>query len=474
MKIRFRHFIIPAAAFLAMAACPLAAHAEDEFTGCFTSVTSETAYNWDPELTVYRTDISLWYTDPALWNNETQAVQTTYDDMTGYCEEDWGTDYDATGHCCDDWTTYDAGDYTIYFDASRAYIGDVDGNGTVQVADAVLLARYIAEDPAVQLTAEGKRNADIDANGKIEMFDLTILLRGISSSEDVPIYWVDEKGNRYWRDENGNLVVNGTTVTEGTDEEDTTPITTTTTTVMTGGGGIWELGRLWLSDAKTEYKRGEALDLSDARVYGCGVTRDGANWDMFGENTVAERVAQGWLTVDASDFDSSVPGTYTIRLHEEGTAYAADGTVTVKVFGGSDSRPETDDRFSTRETTVDYWVTTCTDDDDSTNNCCTTTYAPEAGTLWVTDDGFWKSEYRLGEELDIMNARLYGCGETADGGNWDAFGEYSLAELVEIGSLEVDISEFDSTKAGTYRIYLRQIVPREPAEGFFEVKVIAG
>ena len=41
--------------------------------------------------------------------------------------------------------------------------GDVDCNGAVQIADAVLLARYLAEDP-VTVTAQGLLNAELDGN----------------------------------------------------------------------------------------------------------------------------------------------------------------------------------------------------------------------------------------------------------------------------------------------------------------------
>ncbi len=38
--------------------------------------------------------------------------------------------------------------------------GDVDCNGTVQIADAVMLARYLAEDP-IKVTAQGLANARV-------------------------------------------------------------------------------------------------------------------------------------------------------------------------------------------------------------------------------------------------------------------------------------------------------------------------
>ena len=63
--------------------------------------------------------------------------------------------------------------------------GDADCNGTISIADAVLLARYIAEDTGINLTALGKLNADTDQNELIESADLALLLQylaGVISS----------------------------------------------------------------------------------------------------------------------------------------------------------------------------------------------------------------------------------------------------------------------------------------------------
>lgn len=55
--------------------------------------------------------------------------------------------------------------------------GDTDCSGHINIADAVMLARYIAEDSGVNLTAAGKLNADTDVNGLIESADLALLLQ---------------------------------------------------------------------------------------------------------------------------------------------------------------------------------------------------------------------------------------------------------------------------------------------------------
>ena len=57
----------------------------------------------------------------------------------------------------------------------RLLPGDVDINGQVQIADAVLLARYLAEDK-VNVTAEGKRMAELDGEDGLTSGDLGRLL----------------------------------------------------------------------------------------------------------------------------------------------------------------------------------------------------------------------------------------------------------------------------------------------------------
>ncbi len=59
--------------------------------------------------------------------------------------------------------------------------GDVDCNGDVNVADAVMLARYNAEDPDVSVKNEGVRNANIVAGEKIGAEELTKLLEYLAN-----------------------------------------------------------------------------------------------------------------------------------------------------------------------------------------------------------------------------------------------------------------------------------------------------
>ncbi len=54
--------------------------------------------------------------------------------------------------------------------------GDVDCNTTVNIADAVLLARYLAEDSAVTVSAEGKENANVKNDENVDSADLALLI----------------------------------------------------------------------------------------------------------------------------------------------------------------------------------------------------------------------------------------------------------------------------------------------------------
>ena len=59
-------------------------------------------------------------------------------------------------------------------------LGDVNESGNVDVSDAVLLARYIAEDAGANVSAQGKINADVDKNGNQDGEDVTLILQYIA------------------------------------------------------------------------------------------------------------------------------------------------------------------------------------------------------------------------------------------------------------------------------------------------------
>lgn len=59
--------------------------------------------------------------------------------------------------------------------------GDINQSGTLTVADAVLLARLLAEDPALHLTEEGIRHADMNGSGTPDAEDLTMILKRLAN-----------------------------------------------------------------------------------------------------------------------------------------------------------------------------------------------------------------------------------------------------------------------------------------------------
>ena len=58
--------------------------------------------------------------------------------------------------------------------------GDVDCNGKIEIADAILLARYNAEDSGVTVTAQGTVNANCKKDDTIDSSDLLLLLQYLS------------------------------------------------------------------------------------------------------------------------------------------------------------------------------------------------------------------------------------------------------------------------------------------------------
>ena len=54
--------------------------------------------------------------------------------------------------------------------------GDVDCSGTVNVADAVMLARFLAEDSEITVSAQGKLNANVNGDSDTTTDDLTFIL----------------------------------------------------------------------------------------------------------------------------------------------------------------------------------------------------------------------------------------------------------------------------------------------------------
>lgn len=83
-------------------------------------------------------------------------------------------------------------------DTTASLMGDVNLNGAVDIGDAILLARFVAEDHTVVISAAGLANADINASGQTDASDVTGILRIIAKLE--------EQGGMHSRNLMSNLV----------------------------------------------------------------------------------------------------------------------------------------------------------------------------------------------------------------------------------------------------------------------------
>ena len=63
-------------------------------------------------------------------------------------------------------------------------LGDVDCDGSVELADAVFLAKGIAG--LADLSVQGSRNADLDRSGNVEREDLSLFLKVLCGAVDMP------------------------------------------------------------------------------------------------------------------------------------------------------------------------------------------------------------------------------------------------------------------------------------------------
>lgn len=64
--------------------------------------------------------------------------------------------------------------------------GDVNQDGVLSIADAVLLMRLLTEDPWISLSNEGQLAGDVNLDGILTILDCTVLLRLIALSPDIP------------------------------------------------------------------------------------------------------------------------------------------------------------------------------------------------------------------------------------------------------------------------------------------------
>lgn len=70
--------------------------------------------------------------------------------------------------------------FSVCAEQTAAIPGDMTGDGMVDVSDAVLAARFYAEDAAAVVTDQGRRNGDVNADGNIDGSDIQEILELIA------------------------------------------------------------------------------------------------------------------------------------------------------------------------------------------------------------------------------------------------------------------------------------------------------
>lgn len=63
--------------------------------------------------------------------------------------------------------------------------GDLNGDGIISAADAVMLAKLVAEDEALSLTADALNAADVDEDGLVTILDAAAVLRTVSNTSQM-------------------------------------------------------------------------------------------------------------------------------------------------------------------------------------------------------------------------------------------------------------------------------------------------
>ncbi len=108
-----------------------------------------------------------------------------------------------------------------------------------------------------------------------------------------------------------DTIINIEKTLEGTTTATSVQTSITTTTTLPVTSEYWEKYALSVMSypTKTTYAIGEELDLSGSRAYGIYENSNGMHGDVFGASFDSD-----YYTVDASEFDNTKPGTYTIYV----------------------------------------------------------------------------------------------------------------------------------------------------------------
>ncbi|MDE5584545.1 MAG: bacterial Ig-like domain-containing protein [Ruminococcus sp.] len=235
------------------------------------------------------------------------------------------------------------------------------------------------------------------------------------------------------------------------------PVTTTTVTteapeVIYTTTAIADVEPGWLvgvnakivSLPKTTYYLGEKLDLKGGK-YSCVALFEN-DFSSFSTVKSTYDMTSSNAKVDTSEFDSSKAGTYKIYVTASYGGFSATTPFEVEVLPQAMT---TTTRYTTTTTTTTRTTTT------TTTTAETSTYAVTAVDLSI-ESVPTKTVYNIGEKLDLTGG-VYKYDELLD---YYYMGylyrvPYATRSMTETDSnVKIDTSEFDNTKAGTYKIYI--------------------
>jgi len=302
------------------------------------------------------------------------------------------------------------------------------------------IVSYYALDPAQIVQTSGENPQSFEFISDTAYVALSTVTQAIPDG-----YYIPDGATRWELSANNpDLTVylrkSATTSTMITTIETTTQTTTTVSAYM-------EI-TIKSYPTKTAYAVGEELDLSGGVFQANGIISNGAHFTTSPEKMESSK------NVDISEFDNTKAGTYRIYIRKNLNAPTGETLSTETFFEVTVSEPET--------TTTTTQTTTTTE--------TTTTTVVE---FYINISSLpAKTVYAIGEDLDLS------------GGTYSCLGKYDTGVVIpapikymtdlhddRFSDSYIDTSEFDNTKAGTYKIYINASYNGVSAQTYFEVTV---
>lgn len=207
------------------------------------------------------------------------------------------------------------------------------------------------------------------------------------------------------------------------------------------------------------YYPGQELNFEGGLIASAGHYKDGRSWDNG--NQPFE-----FYQIDASEFDNTKPGTYNIYITVEGISRSETLVYPVTVVEDNIDLTDPYGQIVPRETVNIEGTTDPYEDIQETTLPLPTETEPEHISFYITQMPD-KTEYQIGEELDLTGGVAFACGSIPGQIDWDAFYQ-------PFDHYEVDDHEFDSSVPGTYNIYLTCKGVTRSETISFEVTVAGG